>query len=232
MFRGLADGAYARTRQLDVGFDTRMRDADVFSFLARKVLYAVGGYLRTRRRAFIAPSAVLRNKRYLTVGDRCSIGPNTFIDALSVSGIVLGSSSTIDNNAILRATGVVRNLGEGIVVGDNTAIGAFNFIHGGGGVTIGQGCLLGPFVSIFSENHVTTRPDVPIREQGERRLPVTVGDDVWIGAGSTVLAGVTIGPGAVIAAGSVVTKDVPGFAIVGGVPAKQIADRRERLEDD
>ena len=50
--------------------------------------------------------------------------------------------------------------------------------------------------------------------------PTNIGDDVWVGAGSIIMAGVTIGDGAIIAAGSVVTKDVPPYAIVGGVPAK------------
>lgn len=54
---------------------------------------------------------------------------------------------------------------------------------------------------------------------------INIGDDVWIGFGSTIMSGVTIGQGAVIAAGSVVTRDVPAYAIVGGVPAKLIKYR-------
>ena len=57
------------------------------------------------------------------------------------------------------------------------------------------------------------------------KVDITVGDDVWIGQHAIVLSGVTIGQGAVIAAGSVVSKDVPPYAIVGGVPAKLIKYR-------
>ena len=57
--------------------------------------------------------------------------------------------------------------------------------------------------------------------------PIVVDDDVWIGYGATVLSGVHIGQGAVIAAGAVVTKDVPPYAVVGGVPAKLIRYRFE-----
>ena len=55
--------------------------------------------------------------------------------------------------------------------------------------------------------------------------PIVINDDVWIGAGSIILAGVTIGKGAIIAAGAVVNKDVPEYSIVGGVPAKVLKYR-------
>jgi acetyltransferase-like isoleucine patch superfamily enzyme len=132
---------------------------------------------------------------------------------------------TVDIGAVLRGSGVIRNLGVGISVGQNSAIGAFNFLHGGGGIDIGSNCLLGPYVQIFSENHDISDDMTPIRTQGEVRGRVIIGNDVWIGAGSIVLASVNIGDGAVIAAGSVVTKDVAAFAVVGGVPAKFIKSR-------
>lgn len=63
-------------------------------------------------------------------------------------------------------------------------------------------------------------------EQGMRTAPVTIGNDVWIGMRSIIMPGVNIGDGSVIGAGAVVTKDVPAYAIVGGVPAKVIKYRK------
>ena len=85
----------------------------------------------------------------------------------------------------------------------------------------------------------TTCVDLPTRAENvftERRYAdhehaydVVIGNDVWIGENVTVMAGVTIGDGAVIATGAIVTKDVPPYTVVGGVPAKEI---RKRFTDD
>lgn len=71
--------------------------------------------------------------------------------------------------------------------------------------------------------------NVPMAMQGLENLPVTVGDDVWIGSRVMILPGVKIGKGSIIGAGAVVTKDIPEYSIVGGVPAKLI---RSRLKKD
>ncbi|MBQ3550348.1 MAG: CatB-related O-acetyltransferase [Clostridia bacterium] len=64
----------------------------------------------------------------------------------------------------------------------------------------------------------------------QKKLSVVIGNDVWIGWGATLLAGVTVGDGAIVAAGAIVTKDVPPYAIVGGVPAKLIRFRFDEEE--
>jgi acetyltransferase-like isoleucine patch superfamily enzyme len=64
-----------------------------------------------------------------------------------------------------------------------------------------------------------------INQQKHTSEPINIGNDVWIGANSTILKGVNIGDGAVIAAGAVVTKDVGAYTIVAGVPARKIGER-------
>ncbi|TDB39808.1 MAG: acyltransferase [Actinobacteria bacterium] len=114
-------------------------------------------------------------------------------------------------------------VGEHVVVNQNC------FINAGGGVTIGDWVLIGPGVTIYSQNHDISQVDVPLAMTDDVRAPVSIGEGVWLAANCTVLAGVTIGEGAVVAAGAVVTKNVPDFAVVGGVPARVIRMRPAKM---
>jgi serine acetyltransferase len=94
------------------------------------------------------------------------------------------------------------------------------------GVTIGAYSMLGPRVLVVGRDHIFDVPGVPIIFSGRPLLERTeIGRDVWLGAGSTIIAGITIGDGAIVAAGAVVTQDVAPYSIVGGVPAKPLRDR-------
>lgn len=87
-----------------------------------------------------------------------------------------------------------------------------------GGITIEDGALIGPGVSLITENH----SEVPELRQHVYGRPIVIKRKAWLGAGVTVLPGVTIGENAIVAAGAVVSKDVPDNTIVGGIPAKVI----------
>lgn len=114
--------------------------------------------------------------------------------------------------------------GNGISIGNYSGLGINCYVRGP--LIIGSDVMMGPDVMIFHGDHSMSRRDIPMRLQGDSvSKPVVIGDDVWIGARSIILKGVHVGKGAVIAAGAVVTKDVPEYAIVGGVPAKVIKYR-------
>jgi maltose O-acetyltransferase len=93
------------------------------------------------------------------------------------------------------------------------------------GTKIGDYVIMGPDVKIYTKNHGYSRLDIPIALQEIVYEPTQIGNDVWLGANVVITPGVKIGNHVIIAAGAVVTKDVPDFAIVGGVPAKIIKSR-------
>lgn len=95
-----------------------------------------------------------------------------------------------------------------------------------GPLKIGNNVMMGPDVTILTHTHNIERTDIPMGRQGATVKEVSVGNDVWIGMRSIIMPGVRIGNGVVIGAGAVVTKDVPDFAIVGGVPARIIRYRK------
>ena len=110
--------------------------------------------------------------------------------------------------------------GQNITVGRNVFINSGCTFQDQGGITLGDGCLVGHQVSIATINH-----DMDPDKRGSMTFrPVVIWNNVWIGDHASILPGVTIGDGVVVAAGAVVTKDVPPRTVVGGVPAKVIRE--------
>lgn len=96
------------------------------------------------------------------------------------------------------------------------------------GVKIGRYTMIGPRVMIVGNDHIYKNTGVPIVFSGRPEFKYTIiGSDVWVGAGVIIMCGLKIGDGAIIAAGSVVTKNIPPYAVVGGIPAKFIKFRFE-----
>lgn len=111
-----------------------------------------------------------------------------------------------------------------VAIGARTTIGFHTFIYASSKITIGADCMIAPFVYIVDSDH-GTRKGVPMNQQQNVARPISIGNDVWIGAHAVVLSGVTIGDGAVVASGAVVREDVAPNQIVGGVPARVIGER-------
>jgi acetyltransferase-like isoleucine patch superfamily enzyme len=116
-----------------------------------------------------------------------------------------------------------------VSLGDDVFIGRYCFLDGD--IEIGNGVMLAGSVAIVGGDHVFRQVGMPLfaapREHWNKTV---VGDDAWLGHGATVLNGLTIGRGAIVAAGSVVTHDVPPYAIVAGNPARVIAQRFDTPE--
>lgn len=159
--------------------------------------------------AYLAPytNFLLKEMDKLKIGDKSVIGCYTTI---AVSNDPSGNKE----NAYLT-------------IGTNTYIGEYNNLRAAGGrLTIGNNCLISQHITIVTSNHNIKKMHL-IQEQAwtDKNNYVTICNDVWIGANSVILPGVTINIGAVIAAGTIVTKDVPPYAIVAGNPAKIIKYR-------
>lgn len=113
-----------------------------------------------------------------------------------------------------------------VSIGNRSGIGAHSLIMAG--VTIGNDVMMGPHCTIYTNNHKHEWNGIPFIEQGYTpRMPVRIGNNVWIGGGVTILPGITIGDNVVIGAGAVVTKDVPNDCIVGGNPARVLKQKNQ-----
>ncbi len=95
----------------------------------------------------------------------------------------------------------------------------------GGSIRIGKHCMIGPNVVLRTSDHAFSDIDALMIEQGHTSGTIVIEDNVWIGSNAVLTGNICIGTGAIVGAGAVVTRDVPPFAIVAGVPAKQIGHR-------
>ena len=122
--------------------------------------------------------------------------------------------------SVIESYSCINNAVGDVIIGDHTRVGLHNTVIGP--VTIGSYVNLAQGITVTALNHNFSETGKRIDEQGVSTTPVTIGNDIWIGANAVILPGVTIGDHSVVAAGAVVTKDVPPHTLVAGVPAKII----------
>jgi len=135
--------------------------------------------------------------------------------------VEIGNDVYVGHQAILK--GYYQNR---MVIGDGTWIGQQCFFHSGGGLTIGRNVGIGPGVKIVTSAHRTDEIDKPILHSTVEFAPVVIGDGCDVGVGAVILPGVRIGVGAQVGAGAVVAEDVADYAVVVGVPAREIRRRK------
>jgi acetyltransferase-like isoleucine patch superfamily enzyme len=192
------------------------------------------------------PFGVYKDKRRLLryLGDRpyvspraqisCSnstMGPKCFVDDYVTVYAHRGAQGGVhlDRDVAIYRWSVIE-LGKGEC---NLRIGAHSHVQSGctlnafvGNITIGANCMIAPRCVLTPYQHNFSDISRPMREQPlTSRGDIVIEDDVWLGSHACVMDGVTIGRGAVVGAGAVVTKDVPPYAIVGGIPARVMGFR-------
>jgi acetyltransferase-like isoleucine patch superfamily enzyme len=130
-----------------------------------------------------------------------------------------------------RGVDVIVKFGK-LSIGPNCFIGNGSTVVCRESIVIGRNALVGEYVTIRDQDHDY---DAASASKGFVTASIAIGDGVWIGAKATVTRGVTIGDDAVVAANAVVTHDVPGLAMVAGVPARVVKTRHpaaSRFSDD
>lgn len=140
-----------------------------------------------------------------------------------VLGMRIGEGSALLMDLYLYIRGRARPGRPAITIGRRTVVNQQCCLDGRGGLTIGDYVSISAGVWILTDSH--DMGDPLFREV---LAPVTIEDHAWIGSRALILPGVTVGEGAVVAAGAVVTGNVAPYAVVAGVPARQIGTRTQR----
>lgn len=135
--------------------------------------------------------------------------------------LVAGARCEFEQDVYIKATSDAAQ----IKIGNDVFVGRGVEFDISCALTIGDGVLIAPgcFLTDHFHRHAAT---ATIASQGCDEKPVSIGDDVWLGANVVVLSGVTIGRGAVVGAGAVVNRDVEPMAVVAGVPVRRVGSRR------
>ena len=178
--------------------------------LKRFVDWLIMNQVQTRPRWYVRMLAPLYQHR----GKHSVIQRSVRMDTPPYRRLSLGDYSVVESYSC------INNAVGDVMIGDHTRVGLHNTIIGP--VIIGSHVNLAQGITVTALNHNFENPDKRIDEQGVSTKPVTIGNDIWIGANAVILPGVTIGEHSVVAAGAVVTKDVPPHSLVAGVPAKII----------
>ncbi len=155
----------------------------------------------------------------IKIGKAVLIDRGVYIRALDGGNIHIGQNTHIWRNSIIEARG------GNLHIGANGLVNAGCYLLATSKIEIGENALIAEYVTIRDQDHAHERSGQPYAQQGRVEAPIIIGDNVWIGAKSTITKGVTIEAGSIVGANSVVTKDLAGSWKYAGAPAKPIKTR-------
>lgn len=159
------------------------------------------------------------NFRQAEIAPSCWFSSQAHVDA-EYGSVRIGEKCTLHRYSMIVANGGPISIGAGC------SLNPYAILYSGkAGLSIGENVRIAAHVVVIPENHVYSKPDVPIRFQGMSSLGVSIGSDVWIGTGAKILDGVNVGDGCVIGANAVVTRDLPPYSVAVGIPARVVKSR-------
>jgi len=161
----------------------------------------------------------VNNKAMLNIAQHVQFRRNVEIRAHGESSIFISENVRIDRDVRLLATNKAK-----LSIGKRTAIGLNSVFNGGEDICIGEACLISGFVYLQTSMHNFERNSF-IRDQGFTHAPITLNDDVWLGAHVVILPGCALSNGVIVGSNAVVTKSIKNNVIVAGVPANKIGSR-------
>jgi acetyltransferase-like isoleucine patch superfamily enzyme len=175
------------------------------------------------RNVSFGAGVTLRHPGKIHLGDDVAVDDGCVLDAKGTAngGIRIGNRVFLGRNTILACKDGDIVLEDGVNISYHCAVFSASTVR------IGADTLLAAFCYVVGGGHEFARTDMAVIHQGRPSKGVDIGRGAWLGAGAVVLDGVSVGHDAVVGANSVVSQDVPPFAVAVGMPARVVRDRRE-----
>jgi acetyltransferase-like isoleucine patch superfamily enzyme len=161
----------------------------------------------------------LRYGRRLQTDGICFVCPGVSLEIGRDATLRIGRWAWIGDGSKIRVHEGEVSIGAKTVMGQECTISAYQHVE------IGRECIVADRVMLIDFDHGVVEVERPIRLQGIYKRDVRVGNNVWIGYGACILRGVTVGDNAIVGTSTVVTRDVPANAVVGGSPARVLRMR-------
>lgn len=184
-------------------------------FIIEILARLIGYFVNFRKGAWVYPAERIVRGKYWSVmlkSKKLKVGRNVQFEG--TENIRLGEGVRINCGCH-----IVAGVKGYVEMGAQSHLAHNTLLAGGGGIKIGERCMISSFVAIYSTTNDLSA-DIPAFSKTINQ-PVSIGDDVFIGVGARILPGVSVGSRAIIGAGAVVVKNVPAGAKVAGVPAKE-----------
>jgi acetyltransferase-like isoleucine patch superfamily enzyme len=179
-------------------------------------------HMLNRRYAYLIARWLLLKVRYrgrLQTDGLCFVCPRVKLEIGKHATLRIGRWAWVGHGCKIRVHEGEVSIGAKTVIGQECTISAYQH------VSIGRECILADRVMLIDFDHGVTEVERPIRLQGIYKRDVRVAHNVWIGYGACILRGVAVGENSIVGTNSVLTRDVPENAVVGGVPARLIRTR-------